>query len=138
MYKLYNDTENELYYEKDYKTLPNLESLNCTETVELLENLYNAFENACTYGSSLLETALYDDIAAVNRKRCFDYLLTVSPGHLATVISNTKYTEIDKAISVSWQYFNSCDDDIFFEIGTGVEGIENLVKYCYHPVPIDR
>ena len=131
MYKLYCDTEKELYFD-DYKSLPNLESLTCTQIIELTENLYNAFDNAFMYGSELLQTALYDDIVKVNRKRSFDYLLQVSPGHLASVICSTKYSDIDNCIHILWQYFNACDEQIYFDIGTSIENIENIIKEQYN------
>lgn len=130
MYKLY-DTEKELFFD-NYIPLPNLESLTCTQVIELTENLYNAFDNAYCYHADMLCNALYDDIVKVNKKRCFDYLLQVSPGHMASVISNTLYREIDKAISVSWQYFNACDEQIYFDIGTSIENIENIIKEQYN------
>lgn len=131
MFKLYSDIEKELFY-SDYKQLPDLNCLTCTQIVELIENLYNAFDNAYCYHADMLCNALFDDIVKVNRKRCFDYLLHVSPGHMASVISNTLYREIDKAISVSWQYFNACDEQIYFDIGTSIENIENIIKEQYN------
>ena len=130
MFKLYNDTEKELF-ENDYKPLPQLDNLTCTQLVELTENLYAAFENYSLYGNDFIATALYDDIVKVNKKRLFEYLLTTSPGHIGSVINSTKYNDIDKAIHIVWQYANACEEEEFFNLEVGNEQIENLIKEVY-------
>jgi hypothetical protein len=131
MFSLYPDTEKELFY-SDYNNLPDLNDLTCTQIVELINNLYNAIDNAYCYHADMLCNALFDDIVKVNKKRCFDYLLQVSPGHMASVIDSTKYTDIDNCIHILWQYFNTCSDQVYFDIGTCIESIENLVKEQYN------
>ena len=61
---IYSDTQRELYF-KDYKPLPDLSGASLDSLKELLNNLYNACENAFLYGSALLEIAVYDDIEKV-------------------------------------------------------------------------
>ena len=130
MYKLY-DVDRELFFE-DYKKLPYLYDLNCTQLVELRENMYEALENASMYGSALLEIALSDDIVKLQRHMAFQYILTVSPGHLAAVIGSTKYRDIDNAIHTAWSYFNfDCTDDEFLQIGTDTGELEKLIVKAY-------
>ena len=78
MYKLYPDTEKELFYNVDYKPLPDLSTVTITEEIELRENLYNALENAFLNGATLLDIALSGDIAKVQKDICINYLLTMS------------------------------------------------------------
>ena len=61
---LYN-TENELFYDNDYKPLPELSNLDKNELNKLLNNLYAAIDNAYINHAELLYIALYDDILTV-------------------------------------------------------------------------
>ena len=132
MYKLYNDTEKELFYEKDYKPLPKLYTLSFTELIELCENLENAIENACMYGSALLENALYDDIVTVKRYTLSSIINSYSSGTIAGFIGNTKYTEIDKAVNKTLFYLFNTDDENISPLSVDMEGIKSLVCTCYH------
>lgn len=132
MYTLYQNTEKELFFDTDYKPLPDLLTLNITQEIELRENLYNAMENAFLNGAALLEIALSDDIVKVQRDICTNYILTMSSGHLATVINSTKYADIDKATVNAWQYFNYvCTDEEFINVGTDPQEIEKLILKAY-------
>lgn len=132
MYKLYPDTEKELFYNVDYKPLPDLLMLNITQEIELRENLYNALENAFLNGAALLDIALSGDIAKVQKDICINYLLTMSSGHMASIIQSTKYADIDRAIIQAWQYFNYvCTDEEFINIGTDPKEIESIILKAY-------
>lgn len=132
MYKLYENTINELIYEKDYKRIPDLDTLNATQVIELRENLYNAIENAFLYGAALLEQALYTDIVTVQRYICTQYIKTVSCGHMASVIGSSKYDDIYKACDKAWVYFTTeCTDEELYNIGTDPKEIENLILKAY-------
>ena len=130
MFKLYQDTEKELFTE-DYKQLPGLDSLSCTQLIELTENLYETMEKAYLNGNDMLAGLLYDDIVTVNKKRIFDFLLTVSSGRLASIIGSTKYSDTDKALHMTWQYTSFCEEENIFNIGTYPGNIESLIKEVY-------
>ena len=130
MFKLYENTEKELFFE-DYKPLPDLDNLSFTEINDLIENLYQAADNACCYHSELLELALCDDIMTVNRKRLYNYLCTVSSGHIAMVIGSTKYSDIDKALLAAWEFYNNAEDENFMAFDTGNADMERIIKEQY-------
>lgn len=65
MFKLYPDIEKELFYDHDYKPLPELSNLDKIELNNLLTNLYDAIDNAYINHAELLCIALYDDILTV-------------------------------------------------------------------------
>ena len=65
---LYHDTTKELYYIPDYKRLPeNLKTLSKSELKALYDNLSAAYDNAFSYHSELLLSALWDDILTVSK-----------------------------------------------------------------------
>ena len=64
---LYPDTEKELYFEKDYKQLPNLDIMPLPELRQLLNNVQTAAGNAALNGSCLLEMALFDDLNDIKK-----------------------------------------------------------------------
>lgn len=128
---LYPDTEKELFLETDYKAIPQLESLNCTEIETLLDNVFAAYGNACINGAALLEMALCNDIIAINKKRFADYLRFVSPGHIATIINDSRYTEIDKALLAAWKWYNNTDNFDFVLLETDPANIEQAVLKAY-------
>lgn len=130
MYKLYNDTEKELFFD-DYKPLPTLYKLSITDLVELIENLENACENACMYGSALLENALYDDIVIVKRYTLSTIIKSYSSGTISGYINNTKYVNIDNAINKTLYYIFNCDDQDIYQLSVDNETIKNLVIECY-------
>ena len=135
MYTLY-DTSKELFY-ADYKKLPDLYSLNCTELQDLRQNMYDALENAMMYGSSLLEIALSDDIVKLQKHMCFQWIYQTSPGHIAKVIGSTSYDDIDLLCHAAHMYFNSyCTDEKFIQIGTHDTGIEKLARKAYKAAKI--
>ena len=132
MFKLYPDAEKEIEF-TEYKPLPTLNNLNCTEIIELLENLYSALSCAELYHADMLFLALYDDIITVQKHRIEFYIRTVSSGQIALIIGNTKYTEIDIALMaaikrLSRQYTY---DDIFFDIGTDTGKLYNYIRTAY-------
>lgn len=57
---LYPDTEKELSYENDYKSLPDLHRLEDKNVIALYENIKQAMNNAALHHSQLLEITLYD------------------------------------------------------------------------------
>lgn len=129
---IYPDTEKELFF-SDYKAIPDPKTLNCTEIIETLENLYKAMENAFIYHSDLLSAAIADDIITVQKTRIELYLKTVSSGHIASVINNCKYSETDKAIA---EAFNNLNDENFDEsmlllMGTDPGMIDDYIRKCY-------
>ena len=131
MYKLYNDTEKELFYEKDYKPLPKLSSLSFTDLIELIENLENAIENACLYGGALLENALYDDIVIVKRYTLSMLINSYSSGTIAGYIGNTKYLQIDKAVNKTLYYIFNCENENIYSLSVDNETIKKLIVDCY-------
>ena len=132
MFVLYPDTEKELKY-KNYKPLPTLNNLNCTETIELLENLYSALCCTETYNADALSIALYDDIVIVQKHRIENYIRTVSSGQIALIIGNTQYTEIDIALMAAMKRLSKqyTEDDIFFDIGTDTGKLYNYIRTAY-------
>ena len=130
---LYPDTEKELFFDNDYKPIPELTNLDCTQLQALLENVFAACGNAFLNGADMLEIALTDDIIKINRQRFANYLRTISAGHVATVIHNDKYTEIDKAILAAWKLFNNTglEECIFFEMGTDIAGLDAAILQAY-------
>ena len=132
MLVLYPDTEKELKL-TDYKPLPTLNNLNCTEIIELLENLYSAFSCAELYHSDILSSALYDDIITVQKHRVEFYIRTVSSGQIALIIGNTRYTEIDIALIAAMKRLSRqhTKDDIFFDIGTDTGKLYNYIRTAY-------
>ena len=102
--KLYQDTEKELFYETDYKPIPeNLDKLSCTDLVELYNNVKSAFENACVYNSALLQLALFSDLVDIYSERISLFLRFSSSDYLSGLVGSTKYTDIDIAISKAWK-----------------------------------
>lgn len=132
MFVLYPDTEKELKL-IDYKSLPTLNNLNCTDIIELLENLYSAFSCAESYHSDILSSALYDDIITVQKHRIENYIRTVSSGQIALIIGNTKYIEIDIALMAAMKRLSRqyTEDDIFFDIGTDTGKLYNYIRTTY-------
>ena len=63
--KLYNVTENEMFFE-DYRPLPPLRGLSVTELQKLKDNLLEVAENAYIYHSIMLEIGINADIAKVD------------------------------------------------------------------------
>lgn len=120
MFTLYPDTEKELFYDTDYKPLPCLDNLQSIDIISLLENLYIAIDNAFSYHSELLTMALYDDIISLQKYRMELYIKTISSGHIASVINNNKYIEIDKALMAAMKHLSKryTEDSYFFDIGT--------------------
>jgi len=127
---IYHDTEKELFFSEDYKPLPCLENMTYTDIIELLENVVQALYNAIDNGASMLEIALIDDIITINKYRFIDYLRFTRSGRIASVINNTKYCEIDKAVSAALQYIEK-DDGCLLDIGKDNTGIENIIKTAY-------
>jgi hypothetical protein len=125
------DTSKELFYKKDYKPIPGMEKLNCTEINELLENLYAAEENAFIYHNEQLENALYYDIVRVQKEKVKLYIKTMSSGYIAGLILNTKYSEIDKAIYYTLEYIGHCDSKVLYLLGTDPGNIDKLLINCY-------
>ena len=130
MFGIY-DVSRELTFERDYKPLPELSKLNCTELNDLYFNLTEAEENAFLYGSDLLYNALYDDICRLQRERVKLYVCTVSSGYLAYLIRNTAYSEIDKAVYLTLDYIEKCDNDILYVLGKNPENMDILIVNCY-------
>lgn len=62
---LYPDTKKELFFETDYKPLPDLHGLEDKNVIALYENIKQAMNNAALYHSQLLEIALYDDFCTL-------------------------------------------------------------------------
>jgi uncharacterized protein YjgD (DUF1641 family) len=132
MFTLYPDTEKELFFETDYKPIDGLvDKLNITELNGLLENLYNALENAWLYNADLLFIALSDDIITIQKKRLYMYICSLSSGRIASIINNTKYTEIDKAIQATITNLDNIDESILIDMGTGFEQAEKLIRESY-------
>ena len=78
------------------------------------------------------DSALSGDIAKVQKDICINYLLTMSSGHMASIIQSTKYADIDRAIIQAWQYFNYvCTDEEFINIGTDPKEIESIILKAY-------
>ena len=128
---IYNNTEKELFM-NDYRPLPDIASLSCTDLIELLENLYQASENAYNYHSELLQAALYDDIIIVQKKRITDCLLYSSSGCIAHIIGNTKYTEIDKAVKYTLDYINDTENEnALYILLTDPYNIKSIIKAAY-------
>ena len=130
MYKLYNDTEKELFFD-DYKPLPLLYVRSFDELFGLIENLENAIENACLYGSALLENALYDDIVTVKRYTLSSLVSNCSTGTIAGYINNTKYINIDRAVNKTLYYIFNCEDEDIYNLSVNVETIEKIIVECY-------
>lgn len=130
MYKLYNDTEKELFFD-DYKPLPLLCVRSFDELFDLVENLENAIENACLYGSALLENALYDDIVKVKRYTLSSLVSNCSSGTIAGYINNTKYINIDRAVNKTLYYIFNCEDEDIYNLSVNVETIEKIIVECY-------
>ena len=128
---IYNDTEKELSM-NDYRPLPDINNLSCTDLIELLENLYQASKNAFNYHSELLENELYNDIITVQKKRIIDCLLYSDSGCIARIIGNTKYTEIDKAVQYTLDYINDTEkENALYILLTDPCNIENLIQAAY-------
>lgn len=130
MYKLYNDTEKELFFD-DYKPLPLLYVRSFDELFDLVENLENAIENARLYGSDLLENALYDDIVTVKRYTISSLVSNCSSGTIAGYINNTKYINIDRAVNKTLYYIFNCEDEDIYNLSVNVETIEKIIVECY-------
>jgi hypothetical protein len=128
---IYSNTEKELFM-NDYKPLPDINSLSCTDLIELLENIYQASENAFNYHSELLENELYNDSITVQKKRIIDCLLYSSSGSIARIIGNTKYTEIDKAVQFTIDYINDINNtNKLYELYTDPVHVKNLIYNAY-------
>ena len=128
---IYNNTEKELSM-NDYRPLPDINNLSCTDLIELLENLYQASENAFMYHSELLQAALYDDIITVQKQRITDNLRFMSSGYIARIIGNTKYTEIDKAVQYTLDYINDTENEnALYILLTDPCNIESLIQAAY-------
>lgn len=133
MFKLYPDTEKELYFDIDYKPIENIiANLDNTGLIELLDNLYSALDNAYCYNAALLENALYDDIVTVKKHILINCIKSYSSGTIAGFIDNTKYTEIDNAVNKTLFYLFNTEDENIFPLSVDMEGIKNLVCTCYH------
>lgn len=132
MYKLYSNTKSELFYE-DYKPIPDLSKLNCTELNELLQNLYETLENAIMYHSELLEIAISEDIVTVQKYRIEQYIKTYSSGHIAIIIGNDKYIEIDKAIMSTMKYLQEkyTEDNYFIDMYTDIDNVDKFIQESY-------
>ena len=132
MYKLYNDTEKELFF-SDYKPIPELSKLNCTELNELLQNLYDAFYNAFIHHSELLENGIYEDIVTTQKYRIEQYIITCSSGHIAIIINNDKYIEIDKAIMYTMKHLQEkyTEDSYFIDMYTDIDNIDKFIQESY-------
>lgn len=128
--KLYPDTEKELFYNTDYKPLPDLKTLDYTDLMELLENVIQACYNAIDNGAGMFQIALSDDIITINRYRFIDYLSFVSSGHIALVIGNSRYKEIDKAVNAALRYIDN-NSECLLDIGKDNEGIEKIIRIAY-------
>ena len=125
------DTSKELFYKKDYKPLPKLENLNCTELNDLLYNLLEAEENAFIYHNEQLENALYNDIIMVQKKKVKLYVKTISSGYIAGLILNTRYSETDKAIYYVLEYIEHCESKVLYLLGMDPGNIDKLLINCY-------
>ena len=65
---LYPNTNKELYYNLDYKRLPeNMETLSKDELKALYDNLSSAYDNAFSNHSELLLSVLLDDLLTVSK-----------------------------------------------------------------------
>lgn len=65
---LYPDTEKELFFEKDYKCLPEgLKNETIESLLELKDNLFDACGNAFINHADLLESCLFDDMQTVKQ-----------------------------------------------------------------------
>ena len=131
MYKLYSDTEKELFYETDYKPLPKLYTLSFTELIELCENLENACDNAYCNHADMLCSALYDDIVIVKRYAMSSIINSYSSGTIAGFIGNTKYIQIDRAVNKTLYYIFNCEDEDIYNISVDAETIKNIIVECF-------
>ena len=130
MIKLY-DTEKELFFD-DYKPITGIiNGLNCTEQIELLDNLVNALDNAYSYHSELLASALYNYIAQLKRQIPLFSIKTSGAGTIANYINSTKYAQIDKAINKTLLFLYNAENTELFPLQVNAEGIKNLVLTCY-------
>ena len=132
MYKLYSNTKSELFYE-DYKPVPDLSKLNCTELNELLQNLYETLENSIMYHAELLELAIAENIVTVQKYRIEQYIKTCSSGHIAIIIGNDKYIEIDKAIMSTMKYLQEkyTEDSYFIDMYTDIDNADKFIQESY-------
>ena len=133
MFIPYPDTTKELYYEDDYTPIQDrINTFRLHEIPGILENLYNALDNAYEYHAELLEQALYSDIAALKKKYVILFVFSCSSGTIAGYIGNSKHTAIEKAVdnTIIWASRKATVADLY-TIDIDPEGIKAVVNKCY-------
>ena len=95
---LYPDTEKELFFEKDYKPIPDISNYSLSDIRILLNNLNSAAGNAFCNHSALLESALFDDIQTIKQQEKQALYQAIQSGLIIPVIyiNCSKYPFIEQ------------------------------------------
>lgn len=99
---LYPDTEKELFFETDYKNIPDISNYSLHDIRILLNNLYSAAGNAFCNHSALLENALFDDIKTVKQQEKHALCQAIQSGLIIPVIyiNCNKYPFIEQIMKL--------------------------------------
>ena len=97
-----------------------------------LEQLEQAEQEAFLNHADLQAITIYDDIVELKKKMLTDYIMQLSSGTVALIISNSKYREIDNAINKTILYIcEKADREELHDMKTDPEGIAELIRQCY-------
>lgn len=104
---------------------------NITEQYRLLEELQEQDEQAFLDGNDLKQLSLYDDIVNLKKSILVTMVSSYSSGRIASIIGNTKYTMIDKAINKTLAFLFNAEEEYIYPLQCDIPGIEQLIMECY-------
>ena len=102
-----------------------------TKQIELLNNLYKQEEQASIDGNSWLETAFYEDIASLVKSILTNIICSYGSGTIASIIGDTKYTQIDKAVNKALCFLFHAEEEFFHDFNVNAADIAKLIRQCY-------
>ena len=105
--------------------------MNVTQAIEQLERLIEQEQEAESNHADMELIGLFDTISELKRQILVSLVSSYGSGTIAGFIGNTKYSQIDKAVSKTMYFLFHAEPEELHDLQVDNAGIAALVKRCY-------
>lgn len=105
--------------------------INITQAIEQLERLIEQEQEAESNHADMELIGLYDNISELKKQILVSLISSYGSGTIASFIGNTKYQQIDRAVSKTMYFLFHAEPEELHDLQVDNAGIAALVKKCY-------